>query len=89
MLYDTLNIYIYIYLIYIKTVYLFLLFWRCRYNIFREATAEVLAIMQETCEETFQGSEAYVQLLRKADRDEAEMEALKKVRAPGNVPFFL
>lgn len=50
-----------------------------RYNIFEEAAAEVLLRMQETCGEAFQRSAALERLLNKAEKDEAEMEALRKV----------
>lgn len=50
-----------------------------RYNIFEEASAEVLRRMQETCEEAFKRSEALGSLMSKAERDEAELEALRKV----------
>lgn len=50
-----------------------------RYNIFEEATAEVLNLMQATCNERFQRSEVLFQLLSRAQKEEAEMEALKKV----------
>lgn len=39
-----------------------------------------MKVLQETCEEAFQASQAYGMLLEKAEVDEAEMEALKKVR---------
>lgn len=50
-----------------------------RYSIFNEAAAEVLQVLQERCEMAFQASPAYEVLLRKAEKDEAEMAALGKV----------
>ncbi|CAB1101804.1 unnamed protein product [Ectocarpus sp. CCAP 1310/34] len=49
-----------------------------RYTIFSEAAAEVLEVLQERCEMAFQASPAYEELLRKAEQDEAQMEALDK-----------
>lgn len=51
-----------------------------RYNIFVDAAGEVLQRFQETCEVAFQASPAYELLLLKAQMDEAEMEALEKVK---------
>lgn len=50
-----------------------------RYSIFNEAAEEVLQVLQEKCEMAFQASPAYEVLLRKAEKDEAEMQALDKV----------
>lgn len=52
---------------------------RHRYSIFSEAAAEVLEVLQVRCEMAFQASPAYEELLRKAESDEAQMEALDKV----------
>eukprot|EP00903_Cladosiphon_okamuranus_P012689 g11867.t1 len=51
-----------------------------RYNIFNEAAAEVLQVLQEKCEMAFQASPAYEVLLRKAEKEEAEMQALDKAK---------
>lgn len=50
-----------------------------RYTIFCEASGEVLKMMQETCQEYYQASSSYNTLLRKAETEEPEIDAIRKV----------
>ncbi|CAM9331891.1 unnamed protein product, partial [Scytosiphon promiscuus] len=51
-----------------------------RYTIFNEAAAEVLEVLRTTCEDAFQACPAYEVLLRRAEKDEAQLEALGKAK---------
>ncbi|CAM9574915.1 unnamed protein product, partial [Hapterophycus canaliculatus] len=51
-----------------------------RYTIFNEAAAEVLEVLRDKCEDAFQACPAYEVLLRRAEKDEAQLEALNKAK---------